>query len=390
MRVLKRNQFEILALSKFRISIKFIFIIETKNFFDKNPHFEGMMIVRWSSSSLLVLLISLSRLVLTTSTFETDLPLPSFIAEEIPVPIIEPLTTLEEILTPLISTTFEDSTTILLDLPASVTESSTVVDPIATAIAEESIIDSGSLNPPEFLSFNEWREKYTALSDSNGKGQVKKGKKLMKSKSEGNLMGTTVEGDGTENGSLFSQELLDHIPYEPMVEGWSQEGVVAERENLQPELISSELSTSDLDIDPSSRYPLQPLPLAGSGELTDPLLLLKDRTNYALSDCAAKVHRSSPQSKGASSILVEKKDRYMLTPCAATSKFVELELCDEIRIDTIVLANFEFFSSMFKHFSIKVSMHYPGRPDEWHDLGTFRARNARGVQVSSTIISISS
>jgi hypothetical protein len=132
----------------------------------------------------------------------------------------------------------------------------------------------------------------------------------------------------------------------------------------------------------SPESPIQPLPNVGTGDASDPLLLLKDRSNYAATKCAAMVHRSSKESKGAASILVEQKDRYMLTPCSAESKFVEIGLCDEIQIDTIVLANFELFSSMFKHFEMTCSVHYPGKPETWHHLGHFRARNVRGIQVS--------
>lgn len=237
---------------------------------------------------------------------------------------------------------------------------------------------------PEFLSFNEWREKYSALPETatknGGNRRPKKG--VVKPRHEG----TTLEGgDGTELGSLFPSEVET---YEPMDERSSVEGVVAElAHRVAPELAGpEEAAKTTQDSQFTDRYPLQPLANVGTGDELDPLVNLKDRTNYALFDCSAKVHRSSPQSKGASSILVEKKDRYMLTPCAANSKFVELELCEEIRIDTIVLANFEFFSSMFKHFSVKVSMHYPGKLDEWHDLGTFRARNSRGIQVSLVVL----
>lgn len=231
---------------------------------------------------------------------------------------------------------------------------------------------------PEFLSFNEWREKYSALPETATKNGAKRPRKgVVKPRHEG----TTLEGgDGTEMGSLFPSE---GETYEPMDERASAEGAGAElAQRIAPEVAAPvdavKLTQKSAFAD---RYPLQPLPNVATGDELDPLVNLKDRTNYALFDCSAKVHRSSHQSKGASSILVEKKDRYLLTPCAATSKFVEVELCEEIRIDTIVLANFEFFSSMFKHFSVKVSMHYPGKLDEWHDLGTFRARNSRGIQV---------
>lgn len=126
---------------------------------------------------------------------------------------------------------------------------------------------------------------------------------------------------------------------------------------------------------------VHPQPNAGTGMTGDPLLPLKSRTNYASNDCAAVVLRSSKASKHASSILTSAKDRYMLTPCAADNKFVVVELCDEIDIDTVVLANWEFFSSMFKLFRASVSEVYPGRDEDWRELGTFRAGNLRGSQV---------
>jgi hypothetical protein len=48
--------------------------------------------------------------------------------------------------------------------------------------------------------------------------------------------------------------------------------------------------------------------------------------------------------------------------------------------DTIQLANFEFFSGVFKDISISASQTYDA--DRWHFLGTFRAKNIRTVQVS--------
>ncbi|KAN0062717.1 hypothetical protein ACQY0O_004912 [Thecaphora frezii] len=115
---------------------------------------------------------------------------------------------------------------------------------------------------------------------------------------------------------------------------------------------------------------------------------LKHRWNFASFDCAAVVHRTNPSAKFASAILSEKKDRYMLSPCPrkGSSKledgqFVIVELCDEIKIDTLVLANYEFFSSMFKKFRVTAAQQLKGREDDWKELGTFRARNIRGLQV---------
>lgn len=118
------------------------------------------------------------------------------------------------------------------------------------------------------------------------------------------------------------------------------------------------------------------------------LLKLKHRWNFASLDCAAVVHRTNPEAKFASSILSEKKDRYMLSPCPQPggklkggSQFVIVELCEKIKIDTIVLANYEFFSNMFKKFTVTAASQLTGMENDWTQLGVFRARNVRGQQV---------
>lgn len=106
----------------------------------------------------------------------------------------------------------------------------------------------------------------------------------------------------------------------------------------------------------------------------------KERFNYASFDCAATVLKTNPKAKSTSSILVENKDSYMLTQCSADNKYIIVELCDDILIDTVVLANYEFFSSMFRHFRVSVSDRYPVKMDRWRVLGTFQARNSRDIQ----------
>lgn len=106
----------------------------------------------------------------------------------------------------------------------------------------------------------------------------------------------------------------------------------------------------------------------------------KERFNYASFDCAATVLKTNPECKGSSSVLVENKDSYMLNECRANNKFLILELCDDILVDTVVLANYEFFSSIFHTFRVSVSDRYPAKPDQWKELGVFEARNTREVQ----------
>ena len=106
----------------------------------------------------------------------------------------------------------------------------------------------------------------------------------------------------------------------------------------------------------------------------------KERFNYASFDCAATILKTNTKCSGSSAVLVENKDSYMLNECSVENKFLILELCEDILIDTIVLANFEFFSSIFRTFRISVSDRYPVKLEKWKVLGTFEARNTREVQ----------
>lgn len=108
---------------------------------------------------------------------------------------------------------------------------------------------------------------------------------------------------------------------------------------------------------------------------------LTDRFNYASQDCTARIYSAHKGAKSPSAVLSSKKDRYLLSPCAAKEKFVIVELCDDVRIDTVQLANYEFFSGVFKDIKISLSESSPGDPQAWIDAGTYRAKNIRAVQV---------
>ncbi|KAK5092595.1 hypothetical protein LTR70_002016 [Exophiala xenobiotica] len=106
----------------------------------------------------------------------------------------------------------------------------------------------------------------------------------------------------------------------------------------------------------------------------------KGRFNYASFDCAANVLEWNKEAESPKTVLVENKDSYMLNRCSAQSKFIVLELCNDILIDTVVLANFEFFSSTFRTFRVSVSDRYPVKVEKWRTIGTYEARNTRQVQ----------
>ncbi|CCG81061.1 Putative uncharacterized protein [Taphrina deformans PYCC 5710] len=106
----------------------------------------------------------------------------------------------------------------------------------------------------------------------------------------------------------------------------------------------------------------------------------KDRFNHASFDCAASIVQSNKESKGSSNILKENKDYYMLNTCSAPSKFVTIELCNDILVDTIQLANFEYFSGVFKDITVQVAAKYPPGREGWQELGKFKARPIREIQ----------
>ncbi|OBT87112.1 hypothetical protein VE02_02265 [Pseudogymnoascus sp. 03VT05] len=106
----------------------------------------------------------------------------------------------------------------------------------------------------------------------------------------------------------------------------------------------------------------------------------KERTNFASFDSGAQVMKANPEAKSTSALLSENRDAYMLNTCSAKNKFVIVELSDSILVETVGLANFEFFSSTFREFRVSVSDRYPVKLDRWVDLGTFEARNSREIQ----------
>lgn len=108
--------------------------------------------------------------------------------------------------------------------------------------------------------------------------------------------------------------------------------------------------------------------------------IYKDKFNFASFDCAATIVKTNSEAKGATSILFENKDSYLLNPCSAPNKFVVIELCQDILVDSVVMGNFEFFSSTFKKIQISVSETFPVAQNGWKILGQFDAKDIRDFQ----------
>ncbi|CCF57715.1 hypothetical protein KAFR_0D00680 [Kazachstania africana CBS 2517] len=108
--------------------------------------------------------------------------------------------------------------------------------------------------------------------------------------------------------------------------------------------------------------------------------LYKHKFNYASLDCAATIVKTNSEASGATSILIENKDKYLLNPCSAANKFVVIELCEDILIEEIIIANFEYFSSTFKHIRVSASDRFPVNKNKWTSLGEFDCENVRNLQ----------
>lgn len=109
---------------------------------------------------------------------------------------------------------------------------------------------------------------------------------------------------------------------------------------------------------------------------------LRKRFNYASFDCAARILANNKGAKSPSNILNEQKDQYLLNHCAYNDKHVIVELCQDIRVDTLVLANHEYFSSTIREFDVYLSKKYPPGA-AWQLIGSFTASNNRQEQVGN-------
>ncbi|KIW76020.1 hypothetical protein Z517_10765 [Fonsecaea pedrosoi CBS 271.37] len=219
--------------------------------------------------------------------------------------------------------------------------------------------DESPLEDGKFLSFEDWKRenlKKSGQSEHIGKGPGIEGREPRKRTAS---LRDSLDslGDDAEIDLDFSGFVSDTL----------------EPPNQDQPRVQQEVRDS------SAKIELGHAPRAGARS-KDAGTTCKERFNYASFDCAANVLKTNPEAKSASAVLGNNKDSYMLNECSAQNKFLILELCDDISIDTIVLANFEFFSSTFHTFRVSVSDKYPIKTDKWKTLGTFEARNTREVQ----------
>lgn len=222
------------------------------------------------------------------------------------------------------------------------------------------------LDNANFLSFEEWKKQNLA----------KVGQSL------DNIAGRKEIGDRSSRGRPATiNNALDSLGEDTEIEidfgGFVNPGSTAQV--APPAEAGASINDSKTKVAPAGAKPGRNL--SGSHMRSkDAGKTCKERFNYASFDCAATVLKTNKECKGSTSVLVENKDSYMLNKCSADNKFFIVELCDNILVDTVVLANFEFFSSMFRTFRVSVSDQYPVKLEKWRELGLYEARNSREVQ----------
>eukprot|EP00796_Vickermania_ingenoplastis_P011625 gene11625-8013_t len=101
-------------------------------------------------------------------------------------------------------------------------------------------------------------------------------------------------------------------------------------------------------------------------------------TNYASSFLGAGVIAGTPGCQGDAAVLVDKKDSYMLCPCAVPHKEFVVQLIREVTVKMFVLRNEEHFSSGVREFVLLGSNRYP--TTHWVVLARLSAENHRGRQ----------
>ncbi|KAL1968979.1 hypothetical protein VTN77DRAFT_813 [Rasamsonia byssochlamydoides] len=267
----------------------------------------------------------------------------------------------------------EHQPTVMLNVTTTSATSSDRATPTAsTATHTDQELDTESpLDNANFLSFEDWKKQNLAKIGQSAE----------------NVGGRRQNRDvarehrrraGTINNALDS--LGDDSEIELDFGGFGTEAP----ENTRPSSWGSDASNKEARKTEGGEEPhegmAEGVSQRGVGKRKDAGTTCKERFNYASFDCAATVLKTNPECTGSSSVLIENKDSYMLNECSAENKFLILELCDDILIDTIVLANYEFFSSIFRTFRVSVSDRYPVKADKWRELGVFEARNTREVQ----------
>ena len=115
---------------------------------------------------------------------------------------------------------------------------------------------------------------------------------------------------------------------------------------------------------------------------------VKSQFNFASHAAGAIILDKSPASAtGYSNLLNDDKDKYGISSCSE-KKWVVIGLSEDILVTSVMLANYEKYSSKVKDFQLLASTSYP--TDDWINLGKFESQAKLGEQYFNVSASSSS
>ncbi|ORY63587.1 UNC-like C-terminal-domain-containing protein [Pseudomassariella vexata] len=216
--------------------------------------------------------------------------------------------------------------------------------------------DGNDLSTGAFMSFEEWKEMMLKKS----------GQEALEARPRKDGRGEAYPGGDFDTLGEEGEIALDFDAYSDKISEIASAGKPTRRDREKKEEVVEKVSYDE--------------GLAQIYRSKDAGKTCKERFSYSSFDAGATVLKTSHGAKNPKAILAENKDSYMLLECSMENKFFIVELSDDILVDTVVLANFEFFSSMIRQFRVSVSDRYPVKLEKWKILGEFQARNSRDIQ----------
>ena len=103
----------------------------------------------------------------------------------------------------------------------------------------------------------------------------------------------------------------------------------------------------------------------------------KKLINFASLAAGAVVLEKPKSSKGYSNLLNDDRDKYGISPCK-DKKWLVIGLSEDILVRTVVMENYEKYSSLLHEFQVLGSTSYPA--SEWYDFGNYTAEARLGAQ----------
>ncbi|WVR06896.1 hypothetical protein IAU60_003932 [Kwoniella sp. DSM 27419] len=266
--------------------------------------------------------------------------------------------------------------------PAQIVRDETKISTSSTASPS-----SSEPTPPvdTFVSFEEWKRlKEAEENDQDGEEDEESVSDDSGTSIEESPIAGGSEQDSTTSGSSGARDASRETGVEHHVRTTS-DGSRSNGQRSTTQAVTSQANSKTGSSSSSTHASSQSAPAS-------PPPHHHNRYNYASPDCSARIHSSSPQTQHASSLLHKSRDRYMLTPCKAKEHWVVVELCDEIRVEALEVAVWEFFSGVVREVKVSVGGEDEedqednvedggsGKSSRWTEVGSFIGRNIRGAQ----------